>query len=208
MKMETKRTLLSFLEKLEEGKQITQSDLSNNLDVSIGFMNALIKRFVKKGYVKASQAPYKRYIYYLTPRGFKEKSKLVSEYFYSSLKLFRTIRSEYNSFFKNDNGFNYVLFGFSEITEICIISALDNDKNIISIIDTDNSTNKKKLLGVSIKKELPKSNKSFKIIVTGFDQSQRIYNNLVKEFDEFSVVVIPSLFVSKKKPNFNPQKKK
>ena len=207
MKIVTKKTLLNFIEKLEEGKEITQSDLSNNLEVSIGFMNALIKKFVKKGYVKASQVPYKRFIYYLTPSGFKEKSKLVSEYFSSSLKLFRTLRMEYNNFFKDDNSNNYILFGLSEITEICIISALDNNKDILTIVDFNNSTNKEKLLGVTITNKIPRLHNKFKIIVTKFDKSQSIYNDLIKKFDQTSIVVIPSLCVSKKKPNFYPRKK-
>ena len=55
-------------------------------------MNALIKKFLKKGLIKKKQAPYKRFIYYLTPKGFSEKSKLISDYIESSLDIFRTLR--------------------------------------------------------------------------------------------------------------------
>ena len=47
------------------------------------FVNALIKKFLNKG-VKVRQAPYKRFIYYLTPEGFSEV-KLVLEYVTDSL---------------------------------------------------------------------------------------------------------------------------
>ena len=47
----------------------------------------LLKNFLKKGIIKVQQAPYKRYVYYLTPEGFSEKSKLVLEYITDSLSL-------------------------------------------------------------------------------------------------------------------------
>ena len=69
----SKKIIFQFLEQLEDKKTITQKDLSIKLKVSIGFVNALIKKFLKKGLIKAKQAPYKRFIYYLTPKGFSEK---------------------------------------------------------------------------------------------------------------------------------------
>ena len=48
-----------------------------------------------QGCMKARQAPYKRYAYYLTPEGFVEKSRLVGEYLQSSLEFFRKARGQY-----------------------------------------------------------------------------------------------------------------
>ena len=48
---------------------------------------------MKKGFVKAKAAPYKRYAYYLTPKGFNEKSRLVAQYLEVSLDFFRTART-------------------------------------------------------------------------------------------------------------------
>ena len=83
--MNRKSIELNLLSLLEEGKETSQKNISNNVSVSIGFINALIKKFVKKGVIKIQQAPYKRFIYYLTPQGFSEKAKLVNEYFRDSL---------------------------------------------------------------------------------------------------------------------------
>ena len=90
---------LNFLRSLEEGKEVTQKSISNHISVSIGFVNTLIKKFLKKGVIKVQQAPYKRFIYYLTPEGFSEKSKLVLEYVTDSLSLFRLLRKELNLIF-------------------------------------------------------------------------------------------------------------
>ena len=50
--------------------------LKHELGVSVGLINTLIKRAVKKGLVKVREAPYKRYAYYLTPHGFAKKVRL------------------------------------------------------------------------------------------------------------------------------------
>ena len=58
------------------------------------FVNAYLKRCVKKGLVKVSGAPARRYAYYLTPQGFAEKSRLTVEYLSSSFSFFRQARED------------------------------------------------------------------------------------------------------------------
>ena len=50
-----------------------------------------IQRFCKS----KKSAPYKRYIYYLTKDGFKEKSRLVKEYLDCSLNFFKQAKNAY-----------------------------------------------------------------------------------------------------------------
>ena len=52
-----KNSELDFLSSLEDGKEVTQKSISNHISVSIGFVNALIKKFLKKGIIKVQQAP-------------------------------------------------------------------------------------------------------------------------------------------------------
>src|SRR3546814_4310673 len=59
------------------------------------FRSALLKRCAAKGLVKIQNAPARRYAYYLTPKGFAEKSRLVAEYLETSLHFFRGARSQY-----------------------------------------------------------------------------------------------------------------
>ena len=100
--MKKKNSELYFLSSLEEGKEVTQKNISNKISVSIGFVNALIKKFLKKGIIKVQEAPYKRFVYYLTPEGFSEKSKLVLNYLNDSLSLFRSMRKEFNQLFSEN----------------------------------------------------------------------------------------------------------
>ena len=66
---------LEFLTAVERGEVVTQKSLSQRIGIAVGLINALVKRSMVRGYVKARQAPYKRYAYYLTPEGFAEKSR-------------------------------------------------------------------------------------------------------------------------------------
>ena len=81
-----KRTLheLNFFKVIENAEEKTQKKISSEISTSIGFANALIKKFLKKGII-VKQAPYKRFVYYLTPNGFANKIKLVKEYIDESL---------------------------------------------------------------------------------------------------------------------------
>ncbi len=73
--VEQTRIVLGLLEYVGRGGEQSQRRLASELGVALGLANAYLKRCVKKGLVKVRQAPARRYAYYLTPRGFAEKSR-------------------------------------------------------------------------------------------------------------------------------------
>ena len=83
---------LKLINELQKNNEQSQRSISKELDVALGLANSLIKRFVKKGFLKLSEAPMKRYIYYLTPKGILEKTKLTSEYIQSSLEFYKKVK--------------------------------------------------------------------------------------------------------------------
>src|SRR3546814_6516309 len=91
---------LDFLTAIERGEVVTQVALKQRIGVSVGLINALLKRSVHNGYVKVRKVPYRRYAYYLTPQGFGEKSRLVAKYLETSLSFFREARSQYAELFE------------------------------------------------------------------------------------------------------------
>ena len=82
-------------------------------------------------------------MYYLTPEGFSEKSKLVLEYVTDSLSLFRSLR-RVKHYFHLQQKMKFILYGTSEISEIAILSANEVGSEIIGIIEP--TLNKKKFL--------------------------------------------------------------
>ena len=201
--MGKKISVLNFLSSLEEGKEVTQKNISSHISVSIGFVNALIKKFLKKGIIKVQQVPYKRYVYYLTPEGFSEKSKLVLEYVTDSLSLFRSLRKELNTIFSYNKKNKFILYGMSEISEIAILSANEVGSEIIGIVEPN--FNQKKIFNIPILKKIPANLINKKILICCTKDSQKVYFNLLKQIPEDRIVVVKSLFISKKKPNFKPR---
>jgi DNA-binding MarR family transcriptional regulator len=65
--------LLGLLDAVERG-DVTQRSLSRDLGIAVGLVNAYVKRCTKRGLIKVRQIPPRRYGYYLTPKGFVEKS--------------------------------------------------------------------------------------------------------------------------------------
>ena len=66
---------LRLLEEISKGDPLTQRDLSDRLDMALGLVNAYLKTLVKKGCIKIAGIPPKRFKYYITPKGFIEKSR-------------------------------------------------------------------------------------------------------------------------------------
>ena len=128
------QTEIELLAALERREVVTQPALAKRLSISVGMVNALLKRAVRKGLVKAKAAPYKRWAYYVTPEGFQEKSRLVAQYLDTSLAFFRMARREYRLLFQNGQRAGYrrfVLVGRGEVAEIALLAALEADAELV-----------------------------------------------------------------------------
>ena len=79
---------LGILKEIEKNKDVTQRHLANQLGVALGLANSYLKRCARKGFIKFQQAPANRYLYYLTPKGFAEKSRLTAEYLSTSFEFY------------------------------------------------------------------------------------------------------------------------
>ena len=71
---------LRLLQELEEAPEISQRDLSQKLGVALGLTNAMIRNFTKRGYLRATQAGWRRWLYAITPEGFSHKLRLTVSY--------------------------------------------------------------------------------------------------------------------------------
>ncbi|WP_428248620.1 hypothetical protein [Ferrovibrio sp.] len=173
-------TDLNFLSAVERGEVVSQSTLAQRLGIAVGLINALLKRAVGKGYVKVRQAPYKRYAYYLTAKGFAEKSRLVGEYLESSLQFFRLARLEYSEIFQRARGSrleNLVLAGDGELAEIALLSANAEGLRVWAIIDP--ASNQERRHGVPILKSLDLLETApDAVILTASKEPQRLYEAL------------------------------
>ena len=143
---------LRLFNQIEKNKNHSQRSISKELNIALGLSNALIKKFLSKGFLKLSQAPMKRYFYYITPRGLIEKAKLTKEFLTSSLDFYNKIRNQYEKEFqkiKKQKPSKIILIGISEFTEIAILAAKITEVKIDYIVESN--FKKKKFCDISIK---------------------------------------------------------
>ena len=170
---------LDFLTAVERGEVITQMTLSKRLNIAVGLVNALLKRAMHKGYVKARQAPYKRYAYYLTPKGFAEKSRLVSESLESSLSFFRQVRSEYGDIFqlaRKQGQHRLALFGNGELADIAMLAAVAEGVSLLAIVDPESNQDRRN--GLTIVHRLAELDDVDAVVITDAHAPQQIYDTL------------------------------
>lgn len=137
-KSENARILLDLLNSVESDGAQSQRRLASELGIALGLVNAYLRRCVKKGLLKVTEVPKRRYMYYLTPQGFAEKSRLTVEYLSVSFDFFRRAKAECTVLFNTvrERGLSRVaLAGISDVAEIAMICALDTGVTVVAIVD-------------------------------------------------------------------------
>ena len=137
------KILLGLLESVERDGGQSQRRLASELGIALGLVNAYLKRCIKKGLVKVSEVPPRRYAYYLTPQGFAEKSRLTIEYLTSSFSFFRQARADCAKTLAlaQENGWSRVaLAGISDLAEIAVICAFERGIAIAGVIEPEAGT--------------------------------------------------------------------
>lgn len=135
--VEQTRIMLGVLE-AADGPGVSQRRLAADLGIALGLVNAYIKRCVRKGLLKVSQVPARRYGYYLTPEGFVEKSRLTAEYLSQSLSFFREARADCAAVMARARaaGWQRLVFaGVSDVTEIAALCAMEAGLDLAYIVD-------------------------------------------------------------------------
>ncbi len=83
---------LQILSQVEETPEVTQRGLSQKTGVALGLTNVMLRNLIQKGYVRASQAGWKRWLYTLTPEGISHKLRLTIAYVHRVLDDYRSVR--------------------------------------------------------------------------------------------------------------------
>ena len=175
---ENERIVLGLLSSVESDGARSQRHIAAELGVALGLVNAYLKRCVKKGLVKISDAPARRYAYYLTPQGFAEKSRLTVEYLSNSFSFFRLAKSECADVFEaaKVRGFGrLVLAGKSDLAEIAILCAVEAAIKIVAVVDPRGDD--AQFIGVDIVKSYADVKEEFDaVVVTDVTRAQRSFD--------------------------------
>ncbi len=134
------RSLL-ILDEISKNKELTQLELSNKLGLAVGLVNSYIKNLVSKGYITVSTIPRRRYLYYLTPRGFVEQTRLTYQHLSNFTNLYRVARKDFHELFNNlkeKSGIERVGFcGVDEVTEIAFLSLSEAGLKLVGVFNDE-----------------------------------------------------------------------
>ena len=130
---------LEILQAIDARSDVTQRRLASHMGVALGLANSYLKRCVRKGLVKIQQAPANRYLYYLTPKGFAEKSRLTADYLSYSFGFYRSASESCTEALNacESNGYQRLgLYGFSDLAEIAALRAMEHQVDLVCLLDS------------------------------------------------------------------------
>ena len=136
MTPEELRTLTLF-NTVESSPGINQRQLAQELDVSLGLTNTYCQRVLKKGWVRAQQGKPRRWLYFLTPQGALEKSRLSLSYMHRTLNSFRELKrkgDEHLRILSNKGVSGIHLCGENDLTEVLSFCFSGVEIELLSVI--------------------------------------------------------------------------
>ncbi len=192
---------LGLLNAIQENSEATQRSMARDLGIALGMANAYLKRCIRKGFIKVRQVPPNRYAYYLTPRGFAEKSRLTAEYLSSSLTFFRRARSQCAEAlaYAAARGWRRVaLAGVGELAEIATLCASECSAELVGILDP--TSTKERFADLTVVPDLEALGPVDAVIVTDLKAPQRTYEELLKIVPKERLLTPPLLRVARDRP--------
>ena len=195
---------LGILETIEGQSNVTQRHLANHLGVALGLANSYLKRCVRKGLVKIHQVPANRYLYYLTPKGFAEKSRLTAAYLSTSFDFYRQA-GESLTYIYNEcsrKNWQHILFcGVSELAEIALIRSQEHNIRIIGTFDPDSSL--KQFLHLPVWNSFDMADNHDACLITSLDKPDQFYVSLINKIDQEKILIPAILGISQRKNNLS-----
>jgi len=131
---------LKLLEEIENNHAPSQRDLARKLNISLGLVNAFVKRLAHKGYFKISTVPKNRVMYILTPKGMAEKTRLTYDYIHFSFQFYRKARAKLKEIFLDmeaQGNDSVIFYGAGELAEIAFISLQETSIRLAAVLDDD-----------------------------------------------------------------------
>mgnify|MGYP006432059783 FL=1 len=131
---------LKILERLESNGHLTQRDLSKEVGIALGLVNHLLKKMVKKGWIKIKNIDAKKIRYLITPEGAREKSSLLYKrvegtiHFYLEAK--RVIKDKVIHL-KEEGIENVSIYGINHISEVLFIVLKELGLELAYVVDNN-----------------------------------------------------------------------
>jgi len=180
---------LEILQTIEQKNDVTQRHLADRMGVALGLANSYLKRCVRKGLVKIHHAPANRYLYYITPEGFSEKSRLTAKYLSSSFDFYRKAGNSFRDVFalaQEENWKNILFCGISELSEIASLRM--NEFGLKHIATFESGSNLSEFLGKPVWSSLEKTNDVDAYLITSLNSPNEMYHKVILSVEKNRVL--------------------
>ena len=181
---------LELLNAIEKNAHSSQRDLARHTGVALGLVNSYLKRCVKKGWIKITDAPANRYIYFVTPKGFSEKMRLTTRYISDSFSFYRRAASSSDLMLKrfSEEGIRKIsLFGVSDLAEIVFLKSMENQVSIELIFDPTGDHHQ--FFSVPLLHQWPDLIDFDAVVLTDILQPDKSFNQAALLFDKDRIFV-------------------
>jgi DNA-binding MarR family transcriptional regulator len=134
---------LDILKIIAANPSISQRKIAERTGISLGQVNFLIKKCVRKGLVKIEGQTSKSLQYNLTPQGMSEKAKLTLEYIKVSYSAVITLTDKVRSFMNQykQEGYSIYVYGSQDEMMEIVKLAMGNECSGYIVADKQNSHN-------------------------------------------------------------------
>jgi DNA-binding MarR family transcriptional regulator len=183
---------LQILDELSNNDALTQRDLSQRLGIALGLVNSYIKNLVAKGFITVRNIPSKRFAYYLTPKGFAEKSRLAYDLLQDSTRIYREAKNNYRQLFSELEraGVKRIVFaGADEVAEFAYITLQETGLELAGVVDDEKAGRKFFIHDIRPLSEIGQLRYD-QVIVTSYVNRTAIYQDLVKTVGKTDVRTI------------------
>jgi DNA-binding MarR family transcriptional regulator len=182
--------VLEVLDAVQQRSDLSQRHLARQMGVALGLANSYLKRCIRKGLIKISAAPANRYLYYLTPKGFSEKSRLTARYLSISFDFYRRAGESCAKTLGDCQGRGWrrvVLYGASDLAEIAALRALETEVVVVGVVDA--ASQRQSLIGRPVWRTWKQADAFDGCILTDLEAPAERYQQLVRQVGNNRVLV-------------------
>jgi DNA-binding MarR family transcriptional regulator len=185
--------VLELLDVVGKKNDVSQRHLARHMGVALGLANSYLKRCIRKGWIKISEAPANRYLYYLTPKGFGEKGRLTAKYLSSSFAFYRKAAESCVRIFEECEARSWnkiLLCGRSDLAEIASLKAQERNIEIVGTFDPH--TEHRRFVGRPLWRELKDAEAFDACMLTELNAPLVAYEQLVKSIER-DLILVPDI---------------
>ena len=143
---------LQLLTEVDEAPAVTQRQLALKIGIALGLTNVMVRTLVQKGYLRVSNATWKRRLYSLTPEGVSHKLRLTSAYISRVLDHYhnvrQTLRYQMATLAVNEES-RIAIYGANEFAELVFLGLREIGIEEIDIFASDHG-NGRRFLGMPV----------------------------------------------------------